>query len=277
MTNADKKSNIYFSSFNNNLSKKTKKSKKTKTKKKKKKTFKKVSAQKGAVKMYFEINGKPETAIQLPVSPYFELERSWNNQTVNIHGIGDVLVRGKRQLYKVSLEGFFPKYYDSAYVQVPESKLKSPQEYDQLFAKWQNDYVIRFITVGPETGINMACVIDNYKSGISAGEDINFSMDLIEYRKLKSKRATQPKKATEKSKMYTTKKGDTLAKIAKKKLGKASKWAQIFAKNKQSVSMAFARKERLYRKKKQKSKLQKFHKTDFSNRELPAKMKIKIR
>ena len=28
----------------------------------KKKTFKKVSAQKGAVKMYFEINGKPETA-----------------------------------------------------------------------------------------------------------------------------------------------------------------------------------------------------------------------
>lgn len=256
----------------NAFSKSKKKSSKKTTKKNKKTKFKavKLFGDASALKMYLMEDGKQKTTVQLPVTPSkFEFDREWNNVTQTIVGKGEILLQGKRKLYKCDLEGFFPSDYDSSYVAVPKSKFHNPEWYDQKMASWQNGKILRFITVGKYSHINVPVVIDHYKSGFEKGMDINYSMSLVEYRK-----KNRAKKATNKT--YTTKNGDTLAKIAKKQLKKSKYWKKIYQKNKKAIDRAFKRKLNSY-KKKNKKQYRSYLRKSYANRSLPKGIKLKIR
>lgn len=240
MGHADKASNIYFSAFNNDLSKK-KKSKKS-SKKKKKKPVKLEESK--SIKIYLQKGNDEKTRFQLPINPTELMpDRRWNNQKININNRGDVLLIGKRQLITVELSSYFPAHWSSICM-VGKSKLKTPEEYDDIFAQWQGKQ-IRFITVGPYTHINLLCVIDSYKSGFKDGtNDIYYEATLCEYRKKaksngKKKRSSNTKKKSVKT--VKTKKGDTLRALAKRYLGSASKWETLYKKNKTALDRMFSR------------------------------------
>lgn len=233
----------------------------------------KVNPIKERVKIMFSYG---KTKITLPVTPEsFELERAWNNIEVNINGYGTYLMRGHRQLYKTELSGFFPEHYNPTYCTESKSKLKKPEKYDQIFAKWQNDRkVIHFITKGTNTHINLKCIIDVYKSGMSQGGDVNYSMSLVEYR-TPSKKRSKPsrKKRSNRKNTYTTKRGDTLSSIAKRKLGKSSKNKWLYTKNKKVLTKAFKR----YEKKLSAKARRAYIRRSVYTRKLPKGIKLKLK
>jgi len=232
------------------------------------------------IKMHleFDYDGKKQS-FTLPVLPSeFEETRSNNNQTVNIQAIGDVLLKGKKQLNTVSISSFFPAEYDPIYVDVDKGALKTPKEYDEIF-KMINDKNItcRFIATGPNTNINMQCVISEYKSGMSQGRDINYSVTFTEYVVISVKTGDGKKRpaASGKStpKTYKTKKGDTLSKIAKSKLKSKSKAKTIYTKNKKAIDKYF----KSHAKKLKGAKKKKWNATAKVNRTLKAGMKLKLK
>lgn len=244
MGNAQKNANMYFGA----MSKKGKTITLSKKKPKKKKHVAKLKESK-SIKIYLQRENDEKTRFQLPINPEELMpDRQWNNQKININNRGDVLLLGKRQLITIDFSSYFPANWSSICM-VGKSKLKTPEEYDRIFAQWQGKK-IRFITVGPYTHINLLCVIDSYKSGFKDGSnDIYYDVSLCEYRKKaktngKTKRSSNTKKKSVKT--VKTKKGDTLRSIAKKYLGSASKWETVYKKNKTVLDKMFARQRKRY-------------------------------
>lgn len=48
-------------------------------------------------------------SILLPINPEsFEISGSQNNQSLYVHNLGEINLKGKRGLYSITLESFFP-------------------------------------------------------------------------------------------------------------------------------------------------------------------------
>lgn len=185
--------------------------------------------------------------LRFPVLPdKFEVQSSQQNETVTVHTVGEVNLLGKRGLKTIELSSFFPNQnYSFSY----NKNRKEPYKYIKLLTTWKDKGTILDLTI-TETNINFDVTIESlvYSENDSSG-DVNYTISLKEYRALT--RTNKHDKGAGSGK-YKVKKGDTLKKIAKKTMGKASYSKKIYGKNKKTIENAvkkYVKKENAARKK----------------------------
>lgn len=187
------------------------------------------------------ISNDEKEKLQLPVPPSgYEIEKSNNNESVNIDDLGEVNLLGKSNLANIPIETFFPakEYPFCQYTGFP-----APYDCVSMIEKWRTlEKPIRLIIT--DTDINMYCSIENFKHSEQDGTgDVYFTLELKEYRYINVKttsavtdskgyikpctsRATKTVRNT-----YTVKAGDTLYIIAKKLTGNGANYKTIASKN----------------------------------------------
>ena len=172
----------------------------------------------------------------------YELTSESNHTQVVVNSLGEINLLGKRKLKNISFSSFFPKqkYSFCEYTSFP-----TPTESVKLIENMKNNGVLRLIMTGAP--VSMDCTIESFVWGENDGtEDINFTLEFKEYRKVKvktkKKREPLPKKVTPavteraakevNSTTYTVVKGDNLSKIAKNLTGNSANWQAIYNQNK---------------------------------------------
>ena len=174
--------------------------------------------------------------------PEYELTSESNNTQVVVNSLGEINLLGKRKLKNVSFSSFFPKQlYDFC----EYSSFPTPKESIKIIENMKNKGVMRLTMTN--TPINMECTIESFEWGENDGtEDVNFTLEFKEYRKVKIKtsviKETLPEvvvpAVTERpakevsSTTYTVIKGDCLSKIAKNLTGNSANWKAIYEQNK---------------------------------------------
>ena len=192
-----------------------------------------------------------EKDIQLPIlPPSFEVQDKQNNEIVTIHTVGEVNLLGKSGLREISIGSIFPAN-DYSWQQIPAAM--KPYDYVDNLKKWKDTGTIIELTI-TDTNINWNVTIEqlSYSEDDVTG-DLNYTLQLKEYRTLtrvdkvaKSTKATTTSKP--KKTKYKIKKGDTLKKIAKKKMGASKYSTTIYKKNKKVIENAVKKYVKKYNK-----------------------------
>ena len=169
-----------------------------------------------------------------------QIERGTDIEVLNTLSAGEVCLIGNPSLARVKIESFFPYNFYGFEKYIGFLK---PMEFVEKIKKWQESKrPIRIIIT--EKSVNLATAIESFTYGYNdATKDIYYSLDLIEYRFLRTKLvqteivtkqgtiinppATKRAIKEIKSQSYTVKKGDTLYKIAKKFTGNAANYKEI--------------------------------------------------
>lgn len=127
-----------------------------------------------------EIWLKGSKKVRIPVLPSeYTVSSSQNNQTVNVIGLGEVTLKGKRGLRSVSFSSFFPKHYAADYCET--TRMKAPRKYVEAIEKLKRAGAVKLIITG--TQINFRCTIESFEWGENDGTgDINYTLTLKEYR-----------------------------------------------------------------------------------------------
>ena len=170
-----------------------------------------------------------DTFITLPVLPSsFEMTGSMNNTSVVIENLGEVNLKGKRGLYSMSIESFFPKTKTAGYIRY---RAKEPYDYVKLFKKWyENNTTLRVVVSG--TNISMPMTITQFTWGEQdATRDVYYTLEFTEYRALKKEKSKRPASYNKAKKTkgvkvvnYKWKKGDTWQSVCRKRFGKKYKY-----------------------------------------------------
>jgi len=131
-----------------------------------------------------EIWLKGNRNVRIPVlPPEYHVTSTQNNTTVNVIGLGDITLKGKRGLREISFSSFFPKRYDSSYCDF--RNIRSPKEYVNLIEKMKRAGTVKLIITG--TPINFRCTIESFEWGEEDGTgDIAYTLSLKEYRSVSS-------------------------------------------------------------------------------------------
>lgn len=160
-----------------------------------------------------------EKSIILPVLPsQFEVTDSMNNTSVYIHNTGEINLKGKRGLYSIAIESFFP----SQKYAFAKGQFHKPYDYyvKKLKKLFEDNETLHLIIEG--TSISMFCTIESFTYGhADRTMDVKYNLSLKEYRDLK--RISK----TVKTQSHTWKKGDTWQKVTKNVLGSSSNWKKI--------------------------------------------------
>ncbi len=131
------------------------------------------------VKVYISINNNEEV-ILLPVSPAeYEIDEPWEGQEIS--GLnGPMNIIQNKGLGSTKIESFFPI---RDYPFLLNRELWG-MEYVEKIKKWRDRKVpIRFIiTENGNTDVNMAVTINNFTYGKSKSGDINYALDLKEFK-----------------------------------------------------------------------------------------------
>ena len=123
---------------------------------------------------------KGSKKVRIPVLPSeYSVSSSQNNTVVNVIGLGDVVLKGKRGLRSISFSSFFPMRYDAGYCEY--SSIRSPKTYVDLIEKMKRAGTVKLIITG--TQINFRCTIESFEWNESDGTgDIYYSLTFREYR-----------------------------------------------------------------------------------------------
>lgn len=127
-----------------------------------------------------EIWLKGRKKIRIPVLPSeYTVTSSQNNTTVNVIGLGEVTLKGKRGLRSISFSSFFPARYDADYCEL--TNFKAPKEYVEFIEKLKRAGTVKLIITG--TPINFRCTIESFEWGEKDGTgDISYTLSFKEYR-----------------------------------------------------------------------------------------------
>lgn len=184
----------------------------------------------------------------IPVLPSeYKVQSSQNNQSENIVGIGEVLLKGKRNLITVSFSSFFPLRRNSSYCR--RGSILKPIQYVNAIERMKQTGTVKLVITG--SPIRMDCTIESFEWGENDGTgDIFYTLSFKEYRNVSASKSsvvqdgllestsavegtnqetarTEPKVNTQE---YIVKKGDTLTSIAKRLTG-SSNWKPIYNAN----------------------------------------------
>ena len=183
--------------------------------------------------------------ISIPVLPSeYQVQSSQNNQSETIIGIGEVSLKGKRNLMTISFSSFFPLRRNSSYCR--RGSILKPLQYVDAIERMKQTGTVKLVITG--SPIRMDCTIESFEWGENDGTgDIFYTLSFKEYRNVNASKSsvvqgngeaeagittseqtrTEPKASTQE---YIVKKGDTLTSIAKRLTG-SSNWKPIYNAN----------------------------------------------
>lgn len=193
------------------------------------------------------------TKLQIPVLPEeIKISHNAGNSSVSVIDLGEIIIKQGRKATQYSFSSIFPLYPFKGSIET----ISSPKTYVSQIQKFINDKsVVKFVFARANNefvGFTVNAVIDKFEYSES-GDDpgtIEYSITFKEYRsvtvnqiKTKKKKAIKTSKkqrTTTKTtkKTYKVKSGDCLYNIAKKELGNANRWKEIYNLNKTVIEKA---------------------------------------
>lgn len=189
--------------------------------------------------------------VRIPVLPSsYQVTSEQKNTIVNVIGLGDVVLKGKPGLRKITFSSFFPKRFDSSYCE--PGGLKSPKSYVSKIETMKRGGRVKLTLTG--TPVNFYCTIESFEWGENDGTgDVTYTLTLQEYRSVSAGKSVvvmdtpapgpaaaepagpeRPAKETGGSQSYTVQAGDCLSAIARKLTGSAN-WNAIYEQNKGTI------------------------------------------
>lgn len=184
--------------------------------------------------------------LRFPVLPEnFRVSSGNNNDSVNVTGLGEILIMQNRPALQFSFSSFFPKYGFPG--------VKNPPNPDTCIKKlqdWKNSTKpCHLIATTGKVDCHVAIQNLNYEERGGDPGTYYFDLTLKEYREVKCRQITvdiptktatvQPEEPrvdnTVQPQTYTVAKGDCLWNIAKKHLGDGSRWKEIYELNKDVI------------------------------------------
>lgn len=197
--------------------------------------------------LWLTYNGEREK-IQFPVLPEtFEVSFGNTNKTVDISGLGEIVILQDRAAIEVSWDSFFPA---TKFPGVQVDSLTPPKTLLKTICEWKSsDKPVHIILTG--TDVNFFAAIQSIQPSEEGGDpdSIYYKIKLKEYREVKvrqvqvnitTKVATVSSQASRtdnrvQEKTYTVKSGDCLWNIAKSLLGSGSRYTEIYNLNKDKI------------------------------------------
>lgn len=194
--------------------------------------------------MWLTYNAEKEK-IQLPVLPTsFKVKNGSNNDSVNIAGLGEIIIMQSRPALQFSFSSFFPA---AKFPGLQVSSITKPLTLIEKINSWKaSKKPIHFIATA--CGIDLYATIENFDYSEEGGDPgtYQYSITLKEYREITVRQvkvnipkatATVKKEQprvdnTVQPKTYTVKSGDCLWNIAKKFYGNGSRYTEIYNANK---------------------------------------------
>lgn len=185
--------------------------------------------------------GQENSGFIFPITPEsFEINSSVEHVVVNINGLGEILLKGKRNLREISWSCFFPReHYDFC----PVSETEMTPAGICVWLLHQLEETGRTAYLNITNFISIPVVVQSFDYGQNDGTgDINYSITLKEVREVDTPNSdTQTAKRPTKevvSHLYKWKKGDTWKKVAKKETGKTETWTKLKKINKSRIDAA---------------------------------------
>lgn len=193
--------------------------------------------------MWLTYNAEKEK-IQLPVLPLsFQIKNGSSNNSVNIAGLGEIVIMQSRPALQFSFSSFFPA---TKFPGLQVSKITKPLTLIEKINSWKaGKKPIHFIVTA--CGVDIYAAIEDFTYSEEGGDPgtYQYSITLKEYREIKVRqvkvnipKATASVKKEEprvdntvQPKTYTVVRGDCLWNIAKKFYGNGAQYAKIYDAN----------------------------------------------
>ena len=197
--------------------------------------------------MWLTYNAEKEK-IQLPVLPEeFSVTNGSNNDSVNVVGLGEIIIMQSRPALQFSFSSFFPA---AKFPGLQVDKITKPLTLIQKINTWKaSKKPIHFIATA--CGVDLYATIEDFKYSEAGGDPgtYQYSITLKEYREIKVRqvkvnipKATATVKKEEprvdnsvKPMTFTVKSGDCLWNIAKKFYGNGALYTKIYNANKSVI------------------------------------------
>lgn len=186
--------------------------------------------------------------IQLPVLPSsFQTKNGSNNSSIDIAGLGEVIIMQSRPALQFSFSSFFPA---TKFPGIQVSSITKPLELVQKINAWKaSKKPVHFIATA--CGVDLYVAIEDFSYSEEGGDPgtYQYSITLKEYREIAIRQvkvdipkatATVNKEEprvdnTVRPKTYTVVKGDCLWNIAKKFYGNGADYTKIYNANKSVI------------------------------------------
>ncbi len=196
--------------------------------------------------MWLTYNAEKEK-IRLPVLPgSFKTTNGSSNSSVDIAGLGEIVVIQDRPALQFSFSSFFPA---GKFPGLQVSSITKPLSLIQKINSWKAGKApVHFIVTA--CGVDIYCTIEDFQYSEEGGDPgtYQYSITLKEYREIKVRQVKVDKKGVAsveknesrvdnsvKPKTYTVKSGDCLFNIAKKLYGSGSQYTKIYNANKKLI------------------------------------------
>lgn len=195
--------------------------------------------------IWLTYNGEKEK-LQIPVNPEtISTSDGTDHDSVNIMGLGEILILQDRPAVEISWSSFFPA---TRFQGVRVTSLSSPLTYIQKLKAWKDSKQPVHLII-TSCGIDLYCAITKLNYSESGGDigTINYDIALKEYREITLRQVTveddtatvqnteQRVDNTVTPSTYTVVSGDCLWNISLKYLGDGSKWMTIYEANKTTI------------------------------------------
>ncbi len=194
--------------------------------------------------MWLTYNAEKEK-IQLPVLPEsFQTKNGSKNDSVNIAGLGEIVIIQSRPALQFSFSSFFPA---AKFPGLQVDRITNPLSLIQKINSWKaGKEPVHFIATA--CGADLYCTIEDFSYSEEGGDPgtYQYSITLKEYREItvRQVKVNIPKAAatvkkeeprvdnTVQPKTYTVAGGDCLWNIAKRIYGSGSQYTKIYEANK---------------------------------------------
>lgn len=194
--------------------------------------------------MWLTYNTEKEK-IQLPVLPErFETRNGSNNSSMNISGLGEIVIMQSRPALQFSFSSFFPA---TKFPGVQVGSLTKPLTLVQKINEWKTSKKPVHL-IATACGVDLYASIEDFSYSEEGGDPgtYQYSITLKEYREITVRQVkvdipkavatvkkTEPRvDNTVQPRTYTVKSGDCLWNIAKKFYGNGAQYTKIYNANK---------------------------------------------